>query len=275
MDPVYWQAIILGVVQGIAEFLPVSSSGHLVILGYLMGVEEPMDMTVALHVGTLFSILVVYRRELPPVLRNPRLCALVVLATVPVGIVGMALKDDFDRIFAAPIYSGYGLLVTAAFLWFGQRLERDRDSVESLTAWQALVVGMFQAVALTPGISRSGSTIAGGLLSGLKREAATFFSFLIAIPAISAASLVLVKKMVEEGVHRPNFAALGLGAGIAFVIGVLSLRWLIGMVTQRKLHLFAGYCLAVGLSVIVWQTISPAAPKAEPADVPVAASNRI
>lgn len=252
-----WQAIALGVVQGITEFLPVSSSGHLVILQYLMGVSEPMELTIVLHVGTLLSIAVVFRKELFEHLQRPQLCLLIILATIPVGIVGLAFKESFDRIFETPLVAGCGLLVTAMMLAFGQRLQRDQDSLESVRPRQALFVGMFQAAALVPGVSRSGSTIAGGLLCGLRRDAATTFSFFIAIPAIAAASLVVAQELLQDSSGQHDLLPLVAGGVTAFLVGIAALRLLVGIVTQRKLHWFAWYCLLVGAVTIVWQLLLP------------------
>ena len=258
----YLEAIILGVVQGIAEFLPISSSGHLVILreplGRLLGVQttdldKNLQLNVALHLGTLFSILAIYRAELRKLTRQPRLCLAIVVATIPIVIVGFTLKDRFEVVFGDPLVAGCGLLLTAGLLVVGQKMGRGDRSLEGMPMRQALVIGLFQAVAIVPGISRSGSTIAGGLLTGLRRDSAAMFSFFIAIPAISGAA-VLIGKDIWQGQGGGNaLPVLAVGALTSFVVGFFSLRWLLRLISQRKLHWFACYCALVAVVTILWQ----------------------
>lgn len=257
-------AVILGVVQGIAEFLPVSSSGHLVICGELIqrwtgraiDPEGDLRMNIALHIGTLFSILVIYRAELWELRRRPRVVAGIVIATLPLVVIALTpLKDWVEAAFQTPLVAGVGLLVTAALLAVGQRFERDADALDQLTPGGALAVGLFQAVAIVPGISRSGSTISGGLLIGLRREAAAAFSFLIAIPAIGGASVLMAKEVLERPTSLRDWPLWLLGGAVAFAVGLLALRWLIRLITRRRLHWFAWYCAAAGTATIVWQLL--------------------
>ena len=255
------EALILGVVQGIAEFLPISSSGHLVILSELLhkltgrevDPDSSLQMNVALHFGTLLSILVVYREDLIRLIYNRRLCLWIVLATVPVVIVGLGFKDLIKQNMQSPLSSGCFLLVTAALLLVAHKSQKADIPLEKLSWSQALTIGIFQAVAIIPGISRSGSTIAGGLVVGIRRDAATTFSFFIAIPAILGAVFLTVLDIFAEngGVHSPW--ALLLGAAVAFVVGLFSLRWLIRLISQQKLYWFAWYCSFAGLATILWQ----------------------
>jgi undecaprenyl-diphosphatase len=195
----YLQTVILGVVQGITEFLPISSDGHLLVIGELLNRmfgrvagtgDENLLLTVALHIGTLAAILIVYWADLWKLLRNFKLCLLIVLATIPAAVVGLALKNRIEETFESPTMAALGWLATAVFLWIGQRYERAGRTFEQVSWSDALLVGCFQATALLPGVSRSGTTIASGMLGGLKRDAATSFSFLIAIPAIAGAIVV-------------------------------------------------------------------------------------
>jgi undecaprenyl-diphosphatase len=257
----YLEAVLLGIVQGVAEFLPVSSSGHLVIAGELVqrftgrtvDPESNLQMTVALHLGTLLSILVVYRRDLPAVLRNSRLCALIVLATVPVGIVGLLLKDAIEQHLLNPLAAGVCLFVTAAMLALAERTAGGEATIHQMTTRQAGIIGLFQAVAILPGVSRSGSTISAGLLTGLKPEDAARFSFLIAIPAIGGAVVLTTKHMLEgKGGDNPP-AVLLAGAAVAFLVGWVSLRALIGLIRRRRLRWFAWYCALAGAATVAWQ----------------------
>lgn len=267
------QVLLLAVVQGIAEFLPISSSGHLVVLGKLFenwfgSDRENVVLTVTLHVGTLASLLVVYRRDLWVIWRRPRLCLAIVLATIPAAVLGIALKKYVEQTFEMPLVVAFGWLVTAGFLWSAQKFGSNARPLEELTMRDALIVGSFQAVsALFRGVSRSGSTISAGLYTGLRRDAAATFSFLIAIPVTAGAALVKAAPLIKLAIRGPGdsgetFAtylggysplALLLGALTSFVVGLVSLRWLIRIIAQRGLNWFVGYCLVVSILTFAWQ----------------------
>ncbi|MCA9079180.1 MAG: undecaprenyl-diphosphate phosphatase [Planctomycetaceae bacterium] len=278
----YLETIILGIVQGIAEFLPISSSGHLVIVEAFLrqlgsaaaetgSLEDNLELNVALHFGTLMSILIVYARSLGQMIasafrmlvnrkqateadwRNCSLIIAIIVATLPVVFAGLFLKDQLERLFGSPIAAGCGLLVTSALLFLTPKLDRGEQPLGTITWGQALIVGLFQAVAPMPGISRSGSTIVGGLVSGLRRDAAADFSFLIAIPAILGATVLHAKDLLEQGAGETAAGPLLAGTVIAFVVGLAALKLLLRMVASRKLIWFAWYCLAMGLIVICWQ----------------------
>jgi undecaprenyl-diphosphatase len=258
----YVHAIILGIIQGIAEFLPISSSGHLVIADAILNQysssslpSEGATLEIALHFGTLLSILVVYRQDLRSVLKDFRLLLLIVVATIPVGLVGILLKDYVDAVFSKPILAGVALIVTGCLLVATRVLQHRIRSTDQLTVVSAAVIGLFQAIAIIPGISRSGSTIAAGLLCGMQREQAARFSFLIAIPAIGGASLVKMKDFFtgEETLAASALAPVAVGTLVAFVVGVVALGWLIRLVVANRLHWFAIYCILAGLATIAWQ----------------------
>ena len=287
--------VVLAIVQGVAEFLPISSSGHLVILGKLLesvsgsgfSESDSLRLNVALHFGTLLSILVVCRRHLRLALSRPLLLAAIVVATIPAAVIGLMFKDDLEAAFSTPLLAGCCLLVTAFFLAAGQKFSSNVRPLEQLRLRDGWVVGFFQAIALLPGVSRSGSTIAGGLLSGMTREAAAAFSFLIALPAIGGATLLTAvdswkgsSSRMEQSQHeasrkidtteaggnsdsvmRPNPsstasltpAMIALGAGLSFLVGIVSLKVLLALISRRKLHWFAWYCLLAGCLTILWQ----------------------
>lgn len=278
VDSEYVDAIILGVVQGIAEFLPISSKGHLVVAGKLLErlggkpLESPggsLLMIIALHVGTLGSLLVVYRHDLRALLRDFRLCLAIVLATIPVAVIGMKFKDDLEAMFDEPLAAACGWLVTAALLWTSERFGKNEKPLEQMTLRDALTVGMFQIVALLPGISRSGSTMAGGLCTGMTRAAAAKFSFLIAIPAVAGVAVVKGGKFARDaltgtaGYSAADFGPMAVGALVSFVIGVLALQWLLKVVVRRGLGWFAWYCVCAAVLTFLWQAFDRAELPAE------------
>jgi len=250
-------------VQGVGEFLPISSSGHLVIVGAILdqsaGTESDaaskLLMNVVLHAGTLFSILIVYRNELLKLRLQPRVCLLIVLASVPAGLLGVFAKDLFAEVFATPLIAGIALFVTAALLVGGQKLERNELDYNQLSFGKALAIGCFQAAALVPGISRSGSTISSGLALGLKREAAAAFSFLMAVPVIGGAVLLEAKDVIFGDLIIGDPVPLVVGGITAFVVGLLTLRWLVALIAKGRLYWFSYYCVAAGTATICWQLI--------------------
>lgn len=258
----YVRVIVLAVVQGIAEFLPISSKGHLVIVNELLregkSVEgEAMSLIIVLHIGTLFSILVVYFNRLKQIVMEAdwRLCLSIVIASIPAAVVGIFFKKKLEAIFEDSLYAGIGLLVTAALLIVSKWVAIGQFTDRKLPWPIALIVGCFQAMALFPGISRSGTTITGGLFAGMHREAAATFSFLIALPAVAGAVLLDSIKMFRHPETQLSIpiGALLLGTVISFVVGVVSLRLLIKMISNQKLYFFGYYCLAVGAAVIAWK----------------------
>ena len=278
------EAIILGIIQGIAEFLPISSSGHLVIFGDLLerwlkipqSDESRMQLNVALHMGTLFSIIAVYYKELFAVLKQPKVCKAIILATIPTATIGFLLKDFFEQAFHTPIVAGCSLLVTAALLMIAHRWEKskdvDQEAVDTeatnvdgdISVRSALAIGFFQTLALVPGISRSGSTISGGLLTGLQRDTAAKFSFFIAIPVIGGATLLEVLKIAGGTTNGNPVSVLVIGALTSFVVGYFALNWLIKLISKRKLHYFAYYCVAVAILTISWQLVEGGNSEAPP-----------
>ncbi|QDT38135.1 Undecaprenyl-diphosphatase [Stratiformator vulcanicus] len=251
------QVIALGIVQGLAEFLPISSSGHIVIASALLeqfGDESlpkiGLTTNVALHVGTLVSILVVFRRELIQSLSDPPLLRAVVVATIPLALI-YPLKDTLESAFESPLVAGCGLLVTAVLLLAAERMGTGEGSSRVSLA-QAAIIGVFQLIAPCPGISRSGSTIAGALFAGVERRTAATFSFIIAIPAIAGGAAASLVDVIQEP-EQPDWGLLLIGAIVSCLVGIAALRLMLNIVGKRRLWIFSIYCSVVGLSTIVWQ----------------------
>ncbi|MGE3315640.1 MAG: undecaprenyl-diphosphate phosphatase [Planctomycetaceae bacterium] len=265
MDAEYLKAIILGVVQGITEFLPISSKGHLVIiqeplsrwLGTPTDEQRNLELIVALHLGTLLAIGWVYRSDLMKL--SVRMCAAIVLATVPLVIAALLFKKYIEPAYASPVFAACGLLFTSLLLFLGQRLSLGEQTLERVPFRTALCVGLFQMLAIAPGVSRSGTTIVGGCFGGLRRDAAANFSFLIAIPAIAGASVLMLKDTLEGDGAGNSLPVMGVGILTSFIVGLAAIRWLLRMIAKGRLHWFAWYCLVAGIVVIVWQLLEPAA----------------
>ncbi len=246
------EMIVLAVIQGIAEFLPISSSGHLAIVGAMLGQpKESAAVEIILHGGTLGSILVVYwRRILALLISDRRVIPMLVIGTIPVVLVGLPVKAFAEPILKNTLLAGCMLLVTSSVLVMLKYVPGGGLQYARMRWWQALVIGCFQAVAILPGISRSGSTIFGGRLIGLRGPDAVTFSFLLAIPAILGATVLEVKDLVEEGISGEEVTLLAIGALISFALGIFALRWLMYWSDRDRLHWFALWCGPLGLLVI-------------------------
>ncbi len=252
--------LLLAVVQGLTEFLPISSSGHLVLLQHGLGAHAgDIFLDIVLHVGTLGSVLVIYRRDVRRLLRFdvPAVQYLfaLFLGTLPAVVAGLLLKDWFESLFSDPRSAGFALLLTGLIL-LSTRWPRGRES-QALGEWypvapplgRALLVGCAQALAIIPGVSRSGSTIAASLWLGLPRAEAARFSFLLSVPAIAGALVLnLLGGAAPEGTA---WIPLLIGAGVAFAAGLVAIRLTRLAVIQRHFWKFAFYCLALGLIVLV------------------------
>ncbi len=245
-----WEIILLGIVQGISEFLPISSDGHLVIVESLLGHNtENLSLNIALHFGTLMSILLVYRKDVIPALLQPRLLMAVIVATLPVVVAALLFGDVFKEASNSAFIAGIGLLYTAGLLFLTPRIDQGQKGISEIRLRDALVIGLLQALAPLPGVSRSGSTIVGALLMGVRRDAAANFSFYIAVPAIAGA---VTKELLFD---RPPMTIspfnLGIGMLVGFVVGVIALKALLRIVAARKLIRFAWYVLVLGILTII------------------------
>ena len=258
------QAFLLGLIQGLTEYLPVSSSGHLTIVSNLFGIngEDNLTFTVAVHVATVLSTLAIFWKQVVWIFKDlfkfqwnegTRYAACIVVSMIPVGVVGVFFKDYIEEIFGSGLFIvGCMLLLTALLLAFSYYAHPRQK--EKISFFDALVIGLAQACAVMPGLSRSGSTIATGLLLGNKKESLAQFSFLMVIPPILGEALLDVMKASKEGFASVagdiSATALIVGFITAFVFGCLACKWMVDIVKKGKLIYFAIYCAIVGLITI-------------------------
>jgi len=254
----WWQGLLLGLVQGLTEFLPISSSGHLVLAERLVGYQpQGVFFEVVVHVATLLSVLVAYRVKLLALLRGVlggdreawRYCLLLLLASVPAGLAGILLRDYFERSFHSMPALGWQFLITAGILW-STRYAMPRATGTRVTPLHAILIGIAQAIAIVPAISRSGATVAAGLWSGLSAEAAAEFSFIMSIVVI-AGSGVMEARHIPPGGNAFTLPLL-MAFVAAMVSGIFAIRWLVALLRHRKFHLFAPYCAVLGVLCLVW-----------------------
>jgi undecaprenyl-diphosphatase len=240
------QAFLLGVIQGIAEFLPISSSGHLVLFESLFGleVEALKGFDVILHLGTLLAIFVYFWKDILKVARSPKLIGYIVAATIPAVIVGFTLEDQIDALFRDPkrVLAVLGFL--AIYFLIAEKFPPQKEKWR-LTFKNTFVMGLAQAVALIPGVSRSGSVIGAGLMFGLKREEAARFAFLLGIPAIAGASFLTGIKVYQGEAPLPEWDVVAVGFFSSLVAGYLSVSFLMKFLKTHSLRVFSIYLILV------------------------------
>ena len=265
------QAFILGLVQGATEYIPVSSSAHLVLVPWLLGwPDAPFTFEILVQWGTLVGVFIFFWQDIVNIAKavieglmkrepfassDAKLGWLVIVATLPAVVFGLMFKDFFELIFdaeQAPLYAGGLLFLTAILLVMAEKLgSRERD-LEKLTWLDAVIIGFWQVAALLPGVSRSGSTISGAILQGFNRTAAARFSFLMSIPALGGAGLVALKDLLEAGNLMTELPAIMVGFIAAAISGYACIRWLLYYLQRHSLYVFAGYCTAVSIFTVVY-----------------------
>jgi len=263
-----FEAFWLGILQGLTEFLPISSSGHLVIAQAVAGIRTPgMTFEIYVHFGTLLSILVVFRKDLSALftsfiekVKSPRtiisgykddkdyrLLLMLLLATIPAGVIGLLFKDFFAATFNNVKFVGFALILTGIILFVSKfAVNRNKE------VWgkRAVLIGFAQALAIFPGISRSGASISTAMLSGVSGEQSARFSFLLAIPVIAGATVVQLLDMTSSGPGKISYMIAGVGAVSSFITGTLAISLLMEVMKKGKMHYFAGYCISVGFATI-------------------------
>ncbi len=255
----WWEGVMLGVVQGVTEFLPVSSSGHLVVTEAAIGLSTPgVLVEVTLHVATLLAVVVVYHRTLWRLVSGSvrgdrsaqRYIGLLAVGTVPAAAAGLFLKDFFERAFDSLLLVGVSFLVTGFVLW-STRQRTDSANAASATMVGAGAIGIAQAFAILPGISRSGMTVGAGIWLGVDPVLAAEFSFLLAIPAIVGAAVLQIPELSND-LHTVGTVPLIVSFATALVAGVAAIRLLIALLKRKAFHRFAPYCWILGCITIVW-----------------------
>ncbi len=263
-------AIILGAVQGVSEFLPISSSGHLAIVQSLMGVDPGLAFDTILHIGTLVAVFMFFWNDIISILKgfirslgdipngnfmneimkdkDKKYAWLIIIGSIPTAIIGILLKSAVESVLSGTLYVGIFLLVTGALLYYSEKSPSGKTDIKDMSIKQSLIIGTCQGISVFPGISRSGSTIASGLFEGLEREFAARYSFLLSIPAILGALLVQVKDIavidISAGVIIAGFVS-------SVIFGYLSVRLLMKMIKGWSLNIFAYYCWIVGILTII------------------------
>ena len=260
MDEILKTAL-LAVVQGITEFLPISSSGHLVIIGDILGIrEDSIVLSSVLHAGTLVSILLIYFREIIHYIRSTRILLLIFISSIPAGIVGLTIHAyGFENmLFGNPLIAGAGLLITAGALYFLPRKQAQSKEVSEMSLKDAFIIGFAQCIAILPGVSRSGSTISTSLRLKFKRGEASTYSFIIAIPVVAGATLVEILPLLRNPDNNSDAVgatALILGFIISAIVGYASLNTVIDSVRKGSLIKYSYYCLALGTITLLYQGI--------------------
>ncbi|MBK5245893.1 MAG: undecaprenyl-diphosphate phosphatase [Peptostreptococcaceae bacterium] len=270
-----FEAVLLGLVQGLAEFLPVSSSGHLALLQHFFGIEgeNVLAFAVLLHVGTLVSVFIVYWNdiyhlfiELGSVTRdiftgkglrmnlNPtrKLGIMIIVATIPTALIGLLFKDVFAAMYLSLMAIGVGLLVTGTVLWLSERLVKGTKQIGEMKFIHAVLIGICQSIAISPGVSRSGATLVGGLFSGLDRNLAVKFAFLISIPSILGSVIIEAPDAFRGGISMDLAFPIIIGVIVAAVSGFFAIKTMIKVVSNKKLYYFSFYTWALGTIVIAY-----------------------
>ncbi len=269
-----YQSLILGFIQGLTEFLPVSSSGHLVIFQRFFGLMEPeIFFDVCLHIGTLVAVVFYFRTDLFQIVRSVivqglllikkevilkdaldepdvKMAVLIVIGLVPTAIIGLLIDNVAEILYASILITGIMLIVTGCFLWTARRFDSDKDVKNDFTIKKALIIGIIQGFAVIPGISRSGATIVMGLYLGLDRELSAKYSFLMSIPAIFGAAILSLKD--ADSMSNISMGVLLPGVLVSCITGYLALSFLVFIVKKGRLYAFAPYCWLAGITAIAF-----------------------
>ena len=274
----YLQAIILGIVQGLAEFLPISSSGHLALLQYFFGVESDSVLlfTVMLHVGTLVSVCIIYRKDIGALIvelcrtikdictgKGPRINSspmrrmgfMIIVATIPTAIIGLLFEDFFESLYSSIVAIAIGLIFTGIILMVAEKMGKNKNGPMEMKWSHAIFIGCMQGIAICPGVSRSGSTLFGGLISGLERSYAVEFAFLISIPSILGSVILELPDALAEGVTGSFMGPMIVGVILSAISGIFAIKTMIKVVSNKRLIGFSVYVWLVAAAVLAYALI--------------------
>jgi undecaprenyl-diphosphatase len=265
-----WQAVLLGVIEGVTEFLPISSTGHLTIAEKLMGysIDDPdiTAFTAIIQVGAVLATLVYFRKDLYEIARgwlrgvfyaserdNPqyRFGWAIVLGSMPIGIVGLLFKDEIETVLRSLWFVGFALLLWSGVMWYADRVGRQNRSAESVTAKDTIIIGLVQCLALIPGVSRSGATMSAGLLRGLDRVTVTKLSFFLSIPALVAAGVLQSVSEYQNISNGVGWLPTILATAVSFVVAYLSVAWLLKFVSKHSYSVFIIYRVVLGSLLLI------------------------
>ena len=271
----YFEAVILGLVQGLAEFLPISSSGHLALLQQWFDIDENKVLlfAVLLHVGTLISVFIVYWKDIWELIvelcltikdlctgkglrleERPvrKLGVMIIVATIPTAIIGLLFNDLFDKLYTSVLPIGIGLIITGFLLILAERTGNSTRGIDKMNFRNALFIGTVQGIAICPGISRSGSTLFGSLICNLDRKFAVEFVFLISIPSILGSAVMEAPDAIEAGFDMAQLGPVIVGMVVAAVSGLIAIKTMIKIVSDKKLSYFSYYVWALGAAVVLY-----------------------
>ena len=269
----YFEAVVLGLLQGLAEFLPISSSGHLALAQNLFGVEadKVLLFAVLLHLGTLIAVFVAYWRDIWELIvelcvtikdlctgkglrleERPvrKLGVMIIVATIPTAVIGLLFNDFFEGLYSSMVAVGIGFLITGVLMFLAEKMGSANRDIRKMNCRNAVFIGVLQGIAIYPGISRSGSTLVGGLTTGLKREFAVKFAFLISIPSILGSVVLEAPKALEGDLDPSLWGPILAGMLVAAVSGYFAIKTMIRIVSNKKLSYFSYYVWVLGLCTI-------------------------
>lgn len=250
----WFEAALLGMIQGLTEFLPISSTGHLYLGRHLFGLDEAgLFLDTMLHFGTLLAVSTIYWRELIHIIRQPlsKISLLVMAGTIPTVIIGLSFKDYFEEISQTGVTIGWEFLVTGAVLWMADAMKHQGyKTIEQMSYSDAVLIGVFQGAAIMPALSRSGLTIAAALFRKIDKATAAYFSFLLSIPSIAGAVVLQGKKLAEGGSEMLPLSALLIGTVLSAGFGYIAVKWMISVLQKGSLKSFAVYVWGLGAIVL-------------------------
>lgn len=257
------ESIVLGIIQGLTEFLPISSSGHLVLAQKLFGLRDvestALIFDTMVHVGTLVAVFIVFWKDILYMLKRPfsKLSLLVIAGTIPTVAIALLLKHWIEEAFKSGNTLGIEFIITGLILWYAERKRSGNKKVDDVSYIDAAWVGILQGLAIFPAISRSGSTIAGALMRGIERETAARYSFLLSIPAILGAVVLQSKDILKAGTGQGGIGILPLGIGtlVSCISGYIAIRFMLRLIAKGNLRIFAYYVWVLGSLIIIAQLI--------------------